>query len=208
MSDPRSGPAYVFGYASLVGMCEAFAVGGVEHEPVAGRLRGFRRNWGAAMDNWDSANDHKYFVEPNTGERPRLRVAYLDVEPSEGDAVNGLAIPVDAARLAVLDAREVNYTRVDVSSAFEPANPQDLHTEPGADAPQCVFTYVGTEAARERCRRGAADGDVVVSRDYVVAVRRAFEQLGPGALAELHLTTEPLLFPERDLKLIWPSEGA
>lgn len=208
MSDPRSGPAYVFGYASLVGMREAFAVGGVEHQPVAGRLRGFRRNWGAAMDNWDAANDHKYFVEPGTGERPHLRVAYLDVEPSEGSAVNGLAIPVDAARLAVLDAREVNYSRIDVASAFEPVNTQDLHTEPGADAPPCVFTYVGTDAARERCRRGAIDGNLFVSRDYAAAVRRAFELLGPGALAEFDRTTEPLPFLERNLKLIWPSEGA
>lgn len=196
MPDPSAGHAYVFGYASLVGMSEAFEVGGVEHEPVAGRLRGFRRHWGAAMDNWDAANDHKYFVEPGTGERPHLRVAYLDIEPSEGGTVNGLAIPVDAARLVVLDAREVNYSRIDVSGAFEPA------------IAQRVFTYVGTEAARERCRRGAADGDVFVSRDYVAAARRAFELLAPDALAEFESTTEPLPFPEVDLKLIWPSEGA
>lgn len=196
MPDPSAGPAYVFAYASLVGLREAFAVGGVEHEPVAGRLRGFRRSWGAAMDNWDAANDHKYFVEPGTGERPRLRVAYLDVEPSEGGTVNGLAILVDAARLLVLDAREVNYSRIDVSGAFEPSLPQQ------------VFTYVGTEAARERCRQGAAAGDVFVSRDYVAAVRRAFEQLAPEARAEFDRTTEPLPFPEVDLKLIWPSEGA
>lgn len=196
MPDPKPGHAYVFGYASLAGLREAFVVGGVEQEPVAGRLRGFHRNWGAAMDNWDAANDHKYFVEPSTGERPHLRVAYLDVEPSEGGVVNGLAIPVDAARLVVLDAREVNYSRIDVSSAFEPATSQR------------VFTYVGTEAAHERCRRGAADGDVFVSRDYVAAVRRAFELLAPDGLAEFDRTTESLHFPERDLKLIWPSEGA
>lgn len=194
--EPAAGLAYVFGYASLVGMREPFAVGGVEHEPLAGRLRGFRRRWGAAMDNWDAANDHKYFVDPSTGERPRLRVAYLDIEPSEDGHVNGLAIPVDAARLSVLDAREVNYTRIDVSSAFEPT------------LPQSVFTYVGTDAARERCRRGAADGDVFVSRDYVAAVRRAFESLGRDALAEFERATEPLPFPEFDLKLIWPADRA
>ncbi len=195
MPDPSSGHAYLFGYASLVGLREPFAVDGTEHEPIAGRLRGFRRNWGAAMDNWDAANDHKYFVEPGTGERPHLRVAYLDVEPSEGGTVNGLAIPVDAARLAVLDAREVNYARIDVFDAFEPP------------IPQRVFIYVGTEAARGRCRRGAADGDVFVSRDYVAAVRRAFEQLAPDGLAEFDRTTEPLPFPEIDLKLIWPSQS-
>ncbi len=194
MPDPSSGLAYVFGYASLVGLREPFAVGGVEREPVAGRLRGFRRTWGAAMDNWDSANDHKHFVEPSTGERPHLRVAYLDLEPSEGRTVNGLAIPVDAARLGVLDAREVNYSRIDVSSAFEPP------------IARRIFTYVGTEAARERRRRGAADGNVFVSRDYVAAVRQAFERLAPDALTELDRTTEPLPFPERDLKLIWPDD--
>jgi hypothetical protein len=195
MPDPRSGLAYVFGYASLVGLREAFAADEVEHEPIACHLHGFRRNWGAAMDNWDAANDHKYFVEPSTGERPHLRVAYLDVEPSEGSAVNGLAIPVDAARLAVLDAREVNYSRIDVTRAFEPPIPQP------------VFTYVGTEAARERCRRGTADGNVFASRDYVVAVRRAFELLAPDALAEFERTTEPLPFLEKDLKLVWPQSS-
>ena len=196
MSHPTPGLAYVFGYASLVGLREPFAVGGAEHEPAAGRLRGFRRHWGAAMDNWDSANDHKYFVDPRTGERPRLRVAYLDIEASEDHTVNGLALPVDATRLGVLDAREVNYARIDVSAAFEPTLAQP------------VFTYVGTDAARERRRQGAADGDVFVSRDYFAAVRRAFEQLDAGALAEFDRTTEPLPFPERNLKLIWPSEGA
>jgi hypothetical protein len=196
MSNPTSGLAYVFGYASLVGLREPFAVGGAEHEPVAGRLGGFRRHWGAAMDNWDPANDHKHFVDPSTGGRPRLRVAYLDVEPSDGGAVNGLAIPVDGARLSVLDAREVNYARIDVSDKFEPVLARP------------VFTYVGTEAARERCRRGIANGDVFVAHGYVAAVRRAFEQLGSGALAEFDRTTEPLPFPGVDLKLIWPSESA
>lgn len=196
MSHPTSGLAYVFAYASLVGLDEPFAVGGVEHAPVAGRLGGFGRHWGAAMDNWASANDHKYFVDPSTGERPHLRVAYLDIEARQGGSVNGLAIPVDATRLGVLDAREVNYSRIDVSTAFEPALGRQ------------VFTYVGTEAARERCRRGAAEGDLFASRDYVTAVRRAFELLGPDALAEFDRMTEPLPFPELDLKLIWPSEGA
>ncbi len=174
--------AYVFGYASLVALEDAGA--------VPGRLRGFRRTWGAAMNNWDAANDPKHFVERGTGGRPRSRVVYLDIEPSEGASVNGLAIPVDAARLDALDAREVNYTRIEVTSAVEPV------------VTQRVFAYVGTDAAHARCRQGAADGDAVVSRDYVAAVREAFERLGPDALAEFDRTTAPLTFPERDLELI------
>jgi hypothetical protein len=190
MPDPSSGLDYVFGYASLAGLREPLAVGGIAHSPVPGRLRRYRRRWGAAMNNWEGGDAVKHFLDWGTGERPRIRVAYLDIEPSEGEIVDGLAIPADAARLALLDAREANYSRVDVSAVFDPA------------IPQRVFAYIGTEAAHERCRRGAADGDAFVSRDYVAAVRRAFEQLTPGAIAEFDRTTEPLPFPERDLKLV------
>jgi hypothetical protein len=181
--------AYVFGYASLVALPEQGA--------LPGRLRGFRRCWGAAMDNWEAANDRKHFVDPETGERPRIRVAYLDLYERSGSAVNGVALPVDATRLAALDAREINYERVDVSSAFEPAGA----ATPFADSPR-IYTYIGLDAARERCRRGQADGNVFVSRDYAGRVRLAFERLGADALVEFDRTTDPLPFPKRDLTLI------
>ena len=182
--------AHVFGYASLVALPEQGA--------LPGCLRGYRRYWGVAMDNWDAVNDPKHFVDPKTGERPHIRVAYLDIEPirSRGEPgaaiVNGLAIPVDAARLAALDEREVNYERIDVTHAFQP--PLDGR----------VFTYVGTAAARERCAQGRADADAFVSRDYVAGVRAAFAALADDALAEFDRTTDPLPFPERDLGLVQP----
>jgi hypothetical protein len=186
--------AYVFGYASLVAVPEPGA--------VPGRLRGFGRFWGAAMDNWDAVNDRKHFLDRAGGERPHVRVAYLDIEPREGSSVNGLAIPVDAGRLAALDAREVNYERIDVTDAFEPAPGDPRAGESLPSPPRRVFTYVGTEAARERCQRGLADGDCCVSRDYLANVRAAFTALGDDALAELDRTTDPLPFPERDLTLV------
>ena len=190
MPDLSPGPDYVFGYASLVGLREPLLVAGVEQAPLPGRLCGFRRFWGAAMNNWEGGDAVKHFLDRGTGERPRIRVAYLDIEPNQGSAVNGLAIPVDAARLAALDAREVNYSRIDVSASFE------------SGTPQRVFAYVGTEAARGRCRQGTADGDVFVSGDYLAAVRAAFAALGSDVLAELDRTIGPLPFPERDLKTI------
>ena len=182
--------AYVFGYASLVALGEPLAGEGVEVAAQPGRLRGYRRNWGAAMDNWEAVNDHKHFVDPETGERPRLRVAYLDLYEREGASVNGLALPVDAERLATLDAREVNYERVEVSGAFEPAL-----GEP-------VFAYLGSEAARERCRRGAEEGNVYVSSQYAALVRESFAALAPDALAEFDRTTDPSPFPERHLRRV------
>ena len=177
-------PAYVFGYASLVALPVASA--------VPGCLRGYRRGWGTAMNNWEGGEEAKHFLDRDTGERPRIRVAYLDLREHEGSAVNGIAIPVDAERLSAFDAREINYERVDVSSAFEPT------------ISSRVFAYVALDAARERCRQGHAEGNVFVSRDYVAAVRQAFDRLAPGALAEYDRTTDPLPFPERDLQVVLP----
>lgn len=170
---------YVFGYASLV------ALEGADSLP--GRLRGFRRRWGVAMNNWEGGEGAKHWLDRATGERPHIRVAYLDIYEHSGSAVNGLALPVDSVRLSVLDARELNYERADVTSSFEP------------EVEGRVFTYVGLGAARERCRHGVGAGDIFVSRDYAVSVRLAFERLGQRALAEFDRTTDPLPFPERDL---------
>lgn len=175
---------YVFGYASLVAIEDAGA--------LPGRLRGFRRYWGVAMNNWEGGEAVKHWLDPETGERPSIRVAYLDIYGQAGAAVNGLALPVDADRLAELDAREINYRRVDVTAAFE------------GDGSGRVFAYVGLDAARERCRRGIEEANAFVSRDYAAAVRCVFERLAPGALAEFDRTTDPVPFPERDLRVVHP----
>jgi len=179
--------AYVFGYASLVALEDADA--------MPGRLRGYRRFWGAAMNNWEGGEEAKHWLDRETGERPHLRVAYLDIYEQAGSAVNGLALSVDTERLAAFDRREINYERVDVTDSFEP------------EVDGRVFTYIGLEAAHERCRRGIEEGNAFVSRDYLSGVRRAFERLGPDALAEYDRTTEPLPVPERDLQVVYPSSA-
>jgi cation transport regulator ChaC len=192
MTDERPSVDYVFGYGSLVELNEPLVSEGHVFPAVPGRLRGFRRFWGAAMNNWEAADDQKHFVDPDSGLKPRIKVAYLDIEERAGSMVNGLAIPVDAARVAELDLREVNYSRIEVSAVFEPA------------ISQRVFTYVATEQARDRCREDRPDAVVHVSREYVERVRRAFAALGGDELAEFERTTEPLRFPERDLELRYP----
>jgi hypothetical protein len=184
--------AYVFGYGSLVAVKDEVTLRGQAWAAVPGRLRDRRRYWGAAMNNWEATRLEKHFVDPDTGEQPRIRVVYLDIDDDPGSTVNGLAIPVDSRRLAEFDVREVNYFRVDVSASFEPA------------LPRRVFAYRATEEARDRCRRHESDAEVFVSRDYVAAVRQAFEELGPGQLEEYERSTEPLGFPERHLRLVYP----
>lgn len=190
MTEPRVD--YVFGYGSLVALREPLSVADVDFAPLPGSLRGFRRLWGAAMNNWETTAADKHYVDSGSERKPRVRIAFLDVEEATGEAVNGLAIPVDAARLAELDAREVNYTRLDLSAAFEPA----LEGR--------VFAYRATPEARARLEAGVAEGDAVVSVDYVELVRRAFSDLGPGELDEFERSTEPLSIPQRDLELRLP----
>lgn len=171
-------------------MREPLATGGSLHEPVPCSLHGYGRTWGVAMNNWEGGEAVKHFVDP-AGNRPRVVVAYLDLEERLGASVNGLAVPVDAGRLEELDRREVNYGRIEVSGALEP------RLEGRA------FIYAGTDAGRERRRRPAAE--VVVGTEYVARVRDAFEALGPEALAEFERTTEPISLPERMLE---PRAGA
>lgn len=195
-TDQRPSIDYVFGYGSLVELIEPLVEDGHVFPPMPGRLCGFRRFWGAAMNNWEAGDAEKHFVDPGSGLKPRIKVAYLDIEEQAGSTVNGLAIPANEGRLADLDLREVNYSRIDVSAAFRPR------------IPHRVFTYVGTDAARERSRHQTPDAGVHVSRQYVERIRQAFAALGPDALAEYERTTEPLPFRERDLELRYPAPSA
>jgi cation transport regulator ChaC len=181
---------YVFGYGSLVELKQPLTVAGRLYPAVPGRLHGFRRRWAVAMNNWETSDAQKHFLDPESGLKPRVAVAYLDIEEAAGEAVNGLAIPVDADRLAELDRREGNYRRLDVSAAFEPAI---SHT---------VFAFHGTDAARARADQNGEP--VYVSRQYAERVRRAFVALGPDQLAEYERTTELPPFPERELEPHYP----
>jgi dephospho-CoA kinase len=184
---PLPGCVYVFGYGSLVTLRKSLQTRRSEFVPVSGRLHGYRRCWGVAMNNWEGGDGAKHWLDPESGGRPRIRVAYLDIYEQPGSAVNGLALPVDADRLAALDAREVNYRRVDVTAAFD------------GNLAGRVFTYMGLDAARERCRLGVEEGNAFVSRSYLSEVRRAFERLSPEAPAEFDRTTDRLPFPELNL---------
>jgi len=172
------------------------------------------------MNNWEGGAAVKHFLDPETGERPRIRVAYVDLYEHPDSAVNGVALPADVERLAALDAREVNYRRVEVTDAFEPSVPmpaslapspesvpsasESVRSRSGGGESRRVFTYVGLDAARERCRQGVTDSNVCVRRGYLSDVRAAFARLAPEALAEFDRTTDPPPFPERDLDLVLP----
>ncbi len=164
------GRDFVFGYGSLA--AELPFVPGREprDEGFVADLPGFARGWGVAMDNRRDLPGYKYYTATD-GTRPPVFVSFLDVAPVAGDAaVNGLCLPVDAARLGRLDLRERNYSRLDVSDRIDAGGAR-------------VWVYEGTPAARERLRGARGDGRAVIDAGYLEAVGRAFAALGAHELA-------------------------
>src|SRR5215213_5628464 len=154
--DPTGmGAAFVFGYGSLL----------EQGAGVPCRLQGHRRHWGVAMDNRRTVPGYKYFLDA-AGGRPAVYVAFLDAVPDGASSVGGVAFAVDADGLAALDARERNYTRVDVTARVD------------ADLGGPVWAYLGSDDGRARYAAGARAGTTVVARAYLDGVRAGFAARG------------------------------
>ena len=136
------------------------------------------------MDNRRTIPGYKYYVDPDTGERPPVRVTFLNVYPAAEGGVNGIAFPVSAEALAELDGRERNYDRIDVTRQID------------ADLGGTVWTYLGSDAARERF----ATGPAVVAQDYFDAIRAGFA--AAGGLDAFDRSTDPLTVPLRRLRRV------
>lgn len=176
---------FVFGYGSLLGRNQS---SGPAH-PVPTRLDGFRRTWNVAMDNAVNLPGYKYYRDPS-GIRPPLAVTFLNLVRAVGDGVNGVVFEVTDQDLRELDARERNYTRIEVTAQV-------------GDAPSgTVWTYVGTADARQRYERGLFAGRAAVSRAYHDDVLRGFASLGTEAVTEYTATTDPPDCPIRELERV------
>ena len=140
----------MFGYGSLP----------AEKNGVPCRLRDHRREWGVAMDNREVIPGYKVYVDPETGERPPVHVAYLTITPQRGDHVDGIAFDVTADELEALDERERNYVRCDVSELVDGIDGQ-------------VWAYVGSEAGRRRLEHGRRRRTAVISHGYLDKLRGA-----------------------------------
>jgi len=149
---------YVFGYGSLV-----LDDGG---RGTLARLPGYRRVWGVATDNVRAVPGYKMYLRRSDGSRPPVYVAFVDLEPHAGAAVNGLIRQVSSRELRDLDGRERNYDRVEVTEEIE-----------GREGGR-VWTYRGSPEGRQRLDRGRAEGAAVVSRDYLEKVLAGFDRLG------------------------------
>ena len=176
----------LFGYGSLVATLGFVPSRERDELGYVCDLTGHRRRWTVAMDNSTTIPGYKYFVDPQTGERPAVYVAFLDVHPEGQTDVNGLAFPVTDADLSALDLRERNYVREDVTAAIRP--------EPGAT----VWAYIGSPEARARYEAGTA----VVSAGYLRDVEAGFARLGAAEAARFAASTDPPACPLRELTRI------
>ena len=113
------------------------------------------------MDNTRDLPGYKHYLDPETGERPAIYVAYLDLVPDPAACTIGVRFPADADALEALDRRERNYERTDVGGG--------------------VWTYLGTRAARERFERGRATNTAFIDRAYYEAVEDSLRRIG-GAI--------------------------
>jgi len=130
------------------------------------------------MDNRIDIPGYKYYVDPISGDRPRVHVAFLDVEPGHDDQVNGVCLPVTSDQLKELDRREQQYDRIDVGAHF-----------PMLAGP--VWMYIGSDQGRRRRRAGDRNGTTVVSREYWERVRHGFDMLGDGERLAYEASTSP-----------------
>ncbi len=140
----------MFGYGSLP----------AERDGVPCRLRDHRREWGVAMDNRHTIPGYKVYVDPETGERPAVEVAYLSIAHDPGASVEGIVFEVTDDELAALDERERNYLRCDVTDLVD-----------GVDGR--IWAYVGSAAGRRRLEHGRRRGTAVIARGYLDKLRGA-----------------------------------
>ena len=107
------------------------------------------------MDNREAIPGYKVYVDPRTGARPPVHVAYLSIVPAPGEYVEGVAFAVTAEQLAVLDRRERNYDRNDVTHLID------------AELGGRVWAYVGSLDGRRRLADARRLGVAVVARGYL-----------------------------------------
>ncbi|MEJ7718880.1 MAG: hypothetical protein WKF31_13295 [Thermoleophilaceae bacterium] len=144
------------------------------------------------MDNSIAIPGYKRYVDLETGDPPAVMVAFLDVVPDPGAAVNGVLAPVTARepRTPSID-RERNYRRVEVTDRVRPT------------APARVWTFVGPPrrpgAPAERPRHGRR-GDL--PRLPRGGGARASAGLGTGEWERYAASTEDPPCPVRDLRRV------
>ena len=185
---------YAFGYGSLVSR-ESLAISlgrPVERNTlVPAELTGYRRTWNVATDNRVRLPGYKVYVD-DAGRRPDVAIAFLGVEAEAAAAANGALVQVSEDELELLDRRERNYVREEVT--------EQITRPPHIAAGARIVTYLPRPQARGRALTARAEGRLRTTQAYARLVHAAFEELGVEHLERFERTTEPIDFDVVDLR--------
>jgi cation transport regulator ChaC len=186
--------AFIFGYGSLVSESNLERFLSARNLRPSNvkycKLNGFHRSWNVAMDNSRDIPGYKYYVDEQGGERPAGFVSFLNIYRKADSFVNGIIFEVPTGALADFDKRELNYDRVDVTTAFD-GKPDGR-----------IWAYVAKEDGLERFATGLLAGNAMIDRYYRDEVERAFRSLGNDAYENFISTTSAPTVPVRNLRRI------
>jgi len=176
-----TGDTWVFGYGSLVSPASvAHTIGRTvdrRHGFATAQLAGYGRRW-----NYGSLRQRGDWHGPNGWVEAGV-VVCLGLVVARDEGCNGAVVRVTDDELGLLDRRESDYDRIDVT---------DLVTIEHDVIARRIVTYVPRPAAIERCRRASEAGRAAVERRYHRLVEDAFRALGTQALdAYATLTPAP-----------------
>lgn len=181
---------YIFGYGSLV--CPDDIAVTLGHtvdviQPVT--LQGWIRDWSVVVDNRLSRPRYYQLIEDNS--IPDYVVALNVRRPGEGEVAtnpNGVLFEVSEVDLLLLDARECNYDRVDVT--------EDVLGAPNG----VVYTYTGLA---QHLLHVHDEQEVIVPQSYARLVADGFAKLGEDMYAQYAHSTQPVMLSERATELIY-----
>ena len=141
------------------------------------------------MDNRVDVPGYKHYRLRATAAGPPSSSRSWTCSRTRRPTTHGICVPVDDAQLPVIDHRERNYERIDVTGDVTP---------PGRGT---VWAYAGAgRGPPPRWSRRVREGAAVVSRDYLERTRAAFAALGPAALADFEASAALGDLPVWDLQ--------
>jgi dephospho-CoA kinase len=174
-----SGHAWIFGYGSLVSSASMATTIGRTVAPTdvaVAHLDGYGRRWNYGSlhlrGDWRHAG-----IEVTQG-----LVVSLGLVASDAESCNGVIVRVTAEELAMLDWRERDYERTDVS---------DLIRTEGDRIGERVMTYVPRASAIERYEHARDRGRAGIRQSYWELVECAFGELGDDHLERYTATPAP-----------------
>ena len=172
---PGRHDTWVFGYGSLVALDSLSATIGRSLSPgerVPAHLAAYGRRW-----NYGSLHLRGDWTHDGVDVRGGLVVS-LGLAPAPDEQCNGVIVRVTDAELALLDHRERDYERTEVTDLIT------LDADDGHVGGR-VVTYVPRQSAIERYEEARDARRAAVRRSYWDLVHAAFDELGgahPGLL--------------------------